>query len=104
MLFGPVLPFVGTFIEAIDEAIQQHDPRARLSRAQRAWLGFCIMGILVTNVVSWAHFERASLRAYTVSGLSCDVSPLEDPLAVALADEHARDPAPFWHHRRRARP
>lgn len=70
MLFGPVLPFVGTFIEAIDEAIQQHDPRARLSRAQRAWLGFCIMGILVTNAVSWAHFERASLRAYTVSGLS----------------------------------
>ena len=84
MLFGPVLPFVRSFIEAIDEAIQQHDPRARLSHAQRAWLGFCIMGILVTNAVSWAHFERASLRAYTVSGLSWMFRHSKIPWALLL--------------------
>ena len=84
MLFGPVLPFVRAFIEAIDEAIQQHHPRARLSHAQRAWLGFCIMGILVTNVVSWAHFERASLRAYTVSALSWMFRHSKIPWALLL--------------------
>ena len=26
-----------------------------------------------------------------------DVSPLEDPLAIALADEHARDPTSLWY-------
>ena len=70
MLFDAPLPFVKAFVDQIDEAIEQHQPQARLSTAQRAWLSFCIMAVLICNVVCWAQFERASLGAYSVSALS----------------------------------
>ncbi len=70
MLFGAPLPFVKAFVDQIDEAIEQHQPQARLSTAQRAWLSFCIMAVLICNAVCWAQFERASLGAYSVSALS----------------------------------
>jgi hypothetical protein len=37
---------------------------------QRSWLGLCLMGILVTNSVCWARFERASLGRYSLAALS----------------------------------
>lgn len=37
---------------------------------QRHWLSFCLMGVLLTNTVSWANFERCGLRAYRLSALS----------------------------------
>lgn len=41
-----------------------------LSRLQRHWLGFCLMGIILTNSVCWAAFERVSLGSYKIGALS----------------------------------
>ena len=41
-----------------------------LTRLQRYWLGFCMMGIILTNSVCWARFERVSLGGYKIGALS----------------------------------
>ena len=64
------LPFVTTFIDALNEALQESTPGWGLSRSQKAWLSFCILAILVTNSVCWAKFERASLGRYSLAALS----------------------------------
>lgn len=71
MLISQPLPFVTAFIDAINTAIQEHKPGAPgLSRTQRWWLGICLMGIMVTNSVCWARFERASLGRYSLAALA----------------------------------
>ena len=71
MLISQPLPFVVTFIDAINAAIQEHRPGVRgLSRRQRWWLGICLMGIMVTNSVCWARFERATLGCYSLAALA----------------------------------
>ena len=71
MLISQPLPFVTAFIEAINIAIQDHQPGSPgLSRTQRWWLGICLMGIMVTNSVCWARFERASLGRYSLAALA----------------------------------
>lgn len=71
MVISEPLPFVTEFLDALDAALQVHKPLAPgLSRIQRGWLGFCLMGILITNTVCWAQFERASLGRYAVGALS----------------------------------
>jgi hypothetical protein len=70
ILISQPLPFVTTFIDAINAAIQEHRPGSRgLSRTQRWWLGICLMGIVVTNSVCWARFERATLGCYSLAAL-----------------------------------
>lgn len=59
------------FVEAVNDAIQEHDGTSRgLSTLQRAWLGFCLMGIMVTNSICWARFERAGLGGYSLAALA----------------------------------
>ena len=71
MLISEPLPFVNEFLDALDTALKVHKPLTPgLSRTQRSWLGFCVMGILITNTVCWAQFERASLGQYAVGALS----------------------------------
>ncbi|RPI99593.1 MAG: transposase, partial [Deltaproteobacteria bacterium] len=41
-----------------------------MSCTQRWWISFCIMGIMVTNSVCWARFERSGLGQYTLAALS----------------------------------
>ena len=64
------LPFVTTFVEGINQAMEAHTPGGGLSRIQRAWLSFCILAVLVTNSVCWAKFERASIGTYSLAALS----------------------------------
>jgi hypothetical protein len=64
------LPFVTTFVEGINQAMEAHRPGLGLSRIQRAWLSFCVMAVLVTNSVCWAKFARASIGAYSLAALS----------------------------------
>lgn len=64
------LPFVEMFIDALNEAIEEHQPGGGLSGIQKAWLSLCILAILVTNSVCWAKFERASLGKYSLAALS----------------------------------
>jgi len=55
----------------INDAIKEHTGRsAALTRIQQSWLAFCLMGILLTNSVCWARFERISLGGYTIAALS----------------------------------
>lgn len=71
MLISEPLPFVKEFIGALNAALKAHSPvGGGLSLAQRSWLGFCLMGILITNSVCWARLERASLGRYSLAALS----------------------------------
>lgn len=70
MLFRKPLPFINNFVEELSQALASHRSGKELSQAQREWLNCCMMGIVVTNTVCWAKFERASLGAYTDSNLS----------------------------------
>ena len=70
MLLSTPLPFVENFINELDKGLKIYEPELGLSRIQRGWLGFCRMGIILTNSVCWAKFERASLGKYKVGALS----------------------------------
>jgi hypothetical protein len=70
MLLSTPLPFVENFINELDKGLKIYEPELGLSRIQRGWLGFCLMGIILTNSVCWTKFERASLGKYKVGALS----------------------------------
>jgi len=70
MLLNKPLPFVERFVDELDTGLRAHEPTKGLSSTQRKWLGFCLMGILLTNSLCWARFERASLGKYKQSALS----------------------------------
>ena len=70
MLLSTPLPFIEAFINDLDEGLKIHKPDCGLSRIQRGWLGFCLMGIILTNSVCWARFERVSLGEYKIEALS----------------------------------
>ena len=71
MIFIEPLPFVQSFVGMIDDSIKEHTGRSvGLSRTQRIWLSFCLMGILLTNSVCWARFEQIGLGGYKIAALS----------------------------------
>lgn len=70
MLVGESLPFIRNYISAINESIKHTNPDNKLSRLQCYWLGFVILGLLVTNSFCWARFERFGLGNFTVKQMS----------------------------------
>ncbi len=71
MLIGKkIVPFIIEFIDGLDDAISQHDSQKKLSAIQKYWLAFCLMGILATQSVCWAKFERVSCGQYSSAALS----------------------------------
>ncbi len=70
MILAKPAPLVSAFIDAVDEAIRQHNPNHAMSAMQRTWLAFCVTAVLVTNSICWARFERASLGTYSMAALS----------------------------------
>ena len=62
--------FIKTFVADLNAAIGELKPNAKLTQLQSVWLGFCLTGILLTNSVCWAKFERASLGDYKIAALS----------------------------------
>ncbi len=70
MLVGESLPFIRNYISAVNEAIKQKNPDHQLSRLQCYWLGFVILGLLVTNSFCWARFERFGLGHYKTKTMS----------------------------------
>jgi len=62
--------FIKTFVTDLDAALGTLKPNAKLTQLQRFWLGFCLTGMLLTNSVCWAKFERASLGEYKIAALS----------------------------------
>jgi hypothetical protein len=73
MIFTQPLPFISDFVEELDRGIRECAPHRKLSTAQRYWLRFCLMGILLANQVCWAAFARGGLRRLLPSGLIVDV-------------------------------
>ena len=69
MITDTPLPFVKTYIDELDNALNQQTGY-RLTRLQKAWLGCSDMAIILTNTICWAKFERASLGKYSVAALS----------------------------------
>ena len=70
MLFREPLPFINSYIEDLSQTLASCNSGKGLSSSQRDWLSFCLMGILITNKVCWAEFERASLGTYKESAQS----------------------------------
>ena len=48
MLFGENLPFIKEYVVSINDTIKQQNPEKQLSRLQRYWLSFVILGLLLT--------------------------------------------------------
>lgn len=65
-----ILPFATNFVDDLNEALKKIEPQAGLSKTQKGWLCFCILGIAVTNSICWKQFERASLGFYLHASLS----------------------------------
>ena len=70
MFISDTLPFVRIYIDEIDSALKEYDENAKLTKTQKAWLGFCVMAIFVTRTFCWAKFERACLGSRSSSALS----------------------------------
>ena len=70
MFIGKTLPFVRTFVDELDRRLRRIAPEAGLTRIQKEWLGFCLVGIIVTNSVCWKRFDRASLGRRSARSLS----------------------------------
>lgn len=70
MFFNTPLPFIQAFVKDVNMALQSVDPVEKLSKTQQFWIGFCLLGIVMTNTISWKKFERFSLGRYTQQALS----------------------------------
>lgn len=70
MLTIEPLPFIRDFIDQLNRAIKAHCPDKQLSRAQRYWLSFSVMAVIVTNSVCWARFAKAGIGRYSIAALS----------------------------------
>ena len=62
--------FIKTFVTDLDVALGKLKSNARLTHLQKTWLGFCLTGMLLTNSVCWAKFERTSLGEHKIAALS----------------------------------
>jgi hypothetical protein len=69
MIIGDSLPFIQDYVLALNAAIKEQSPDAALTRIQRYWLSFVILGLLVTNTLCWARFERFSCGTYAMSSI-----------------------------------
>jgi hypothetical protein len=71
MLISEPLPFVRAYLKALDAQLRACSSAQRgLSRLQCHWLGFCLMGLLITESLCWARFERASAGRYSARALT----------------------------------
>jgi len=64
------LPFIKTYLDRLNQGLELEGKQYKLSITQKLWLGFCLMGILMTNSICWAKFERMSFKSYTQHALS----------------------------------
>ena len=71
MLISEPLPFVCAYLKALDEQLRSYRGTQRgLSQLQRHWLGFCLMGMMITESLCWARFERFSAGRYSAWALT----------------------------------
>lgn len=70
MLIHEGLPFIKKYVDSLNEVIKEHNRNAVLSKSQKKWLGFVLLGIIVTNVINWRLFSRISVGRLKVSAIS----------------------------------
>ncbi len=70
MLMGNPLPSVVSYVDRLNQSLEQHPQGRGLTPGQKRWLSFCLMGILVTESVCWQKFVRAGLGRYSEALLS----------------------------------
>jgi hypothetical protein len=70
MLMTEFAPFIEEFVAGLDAALAEAGTGSRLTNKQKYWLVFCLMGMLLTNSLCWAKFERGSLGKYKATALS----------------------------------
>jgi hypothetical protein len=70
MIIGSSLPFISEYISAVNESIKKLNPDKNLSRLQCCWLSFVILGLIVTNSLCWARYERFSIGKLKVGQIS----------------------------------
>jgi hypothetical protein len=69
MIIGEGLPFIQDYVASLNQVIKEHAPEHELTKIQRYWLSFVILGLLITNTLCWAKFERFSCGYYGTSAL-----------------------------------
>ncbi len=69
MIIGEGLPFITDYVKALNATIKSQSPDSELSKIQCYWLSFVILGILITNTLCWARFERFSIGGYKKSAI-----------------------------------
>lgn len=70
MLMGSPLPFVVAYVEQLSAGLGRCRSSTGLTRGQKAWLSFCLMGIVVTESICWRRLVRAGLGRYSEALLS----------------------------------
>ena len=70
MLLNEPTQFIQDFITDVDSSLTELKPNAKLTKAQKIWLGICLTGMLLVSGVCWAKFERASLGKHKQAALS----------------------------------
>jgi hypothetical protein len=61
------LPFINEYITSLNQYLKSFGHP--LNRIQSVWLGFCLMGILLTNSICWKKFEKMSLKRYSADAI-----------------------------------
>ena len=64
------VPFIKVYLSGIQEELKSSESGFYLSRIQLNWLGFCMMGILMTNELNWKAYERMSFGSYSNYAIS----------------------------------
>jgi hypothetical protein len=56
------LTFVTDFIHTLNASLAMIKPNATLTRAPKVGLSFLLMGMVMTETLNWAAFERRSVK------------------------------------------
>lgn len=62
------LDFVNNYLDLLDGSLKEVG--GRLTKAQKAWLAFCLTAMIFTNTINWKAWERWGNGKYSDSALS----------------------------------
>ena len=69
-MFAQSLPFAISYVRELSGELRRGNQSDALSNTQQNWLGFCLTGLLLTNSLCWAAFERMGMGRYRIGALS----------------------------------
>lgn len=69
-MFTKVLPFISEFIEQLEQELKEKEAKRKLTKGQKWWLSFCLMGMMLSGRICWAEIERIGRGGYGLAALS----------------------------------